>query len=268
MAAPARLALPRPTGLFPVGTTELHLVDSGRIDPWSAKPRELMISLWYPAWPSVRPVAQHLEPGVADFYDHNAGQVGVTPGMADFAGTRTHSRVDAPAIPGDRTVIIYSPGGANSRSMGTVLVEDLASRGYLVVTIDHTFTGPVEFPDRFEGLGRGVDNARVMRERAQDTSFSDDWGTFWANSTGWKRDVYLPTAEHMSFADIQILLAQINRGTPLPHDTLTGAIGTIDPQRSIAIQRTYIDAFFALHLRGQRTTLFDKPVHPEVRLIT
>jgi dienelactone hydrolase len=347
VAAQTQLSLPRPTGPYPVGTAELHLVDSERMDPWSSKARELMISLSYPAWPSARPVAKHMKPGVADFYDKNSGAVGITPGMADFAGTRTHTRIGAPAIPGDRPVIIYSPGGGNSRSMGTTLVEDLVSRGYLVVTIDHTFTGPVEFPGRFEGLGRGVDNAKVMQERAKDTSFvldqlaargidlsrvgmfghsmggfttaetmltdrridaginldgsmdpragqasskgadrpfllmggglssnvphnhqhSDDWGAFWANSTGWKRDVYLPTAEHMSFADTQLLLAQINRQFPLPQDKLAAAIGTVDPQRSIAIQRTYIAAFFALHLRGQQTTLFDKTVHPEVQLI-
>jgi hypothetical protein len=347
VAAPAQLTLPRPTGLYPVGTTELHLVDSGRIDPWSSKSRELMISLWYPAWPSSRPVARQLEPGVADFYDKNSGAVGVTPGMADFAATSAHARTGAPAIPGDRPVIIYSPGGGNSRSMGTLLVEDLASRGYLVVAIDHTFTGPVQFPDRFEGLGRGVDNARVMQERAKDTSFvldqlaargvdlsrvgmfghsmggfttaetmivdrridagmnldgsmdpragqasskgvdrpfalmggglssdlphnhqhSDDWGAFWTHSTGWKRDVYLPTAEHMSFADTQVLIPQIARKHQLPQDKVTGAIGTIDPLRSIAIQRTYIAAFFALHLRGQQTTLFDRSIHPEVQLI-
>jgi acetyl esterase/lipase len=348
VAAPAQLTLPRPTGLYPVGTTELHLTDSGRIDPWSSKPRELMISLWYPALPSLRPMTRHFKPGVADFYDKNAGAVGVTPGMADFAGTKTHTQADTRAIPGDRPVIIYSPGGGNSRSMGTVLVEDLASRGYLVVAIDHTFTGPVQFPGRFEGLGRGVDNARVMRERAMDTSFvldqlaargidlsrvgmfghsmggfttaetmltdrridagvnldgsmdpragqasskgadrpfllmggglssnlphnhehSDDWGSFWEHSTGWKRDLYLPTAEHMSFADTQVLLPRIARHHPLPRDKLVGAIGTIDPVRSITIQRTYLSAFFALHLRGRQTTLFDRPAHPEVQLIS
>ncbi len=48
--APVSLRFPRPTGLYPVGTTELHLVDSRRDDPYvPGQPRELMISLWYPS---------------------------------------------------------------------------------------------------------------------------------------------------------------------------------------------------------------------------
>ncbi len=344
IAAPARMTLPGPTGPYPIGTTELHLTDHDRLDPWSAKPRELMVSLWYPAWPSARPVASQFKPGVADFYDKNFASAGITPGMADFAGTKTHARLDAPRLPGHRPVIIYSPGGGHSRSMGTVLVEDLASRGYLVVTVDHTFTGPVQFPDRTEVLGRGVDNATVMRTRAQDTSFvldelgargvdlsavgmfghsmggfttaeamiidsridaganldgsmdpragqaattgvdrpfllmggglssgephnhqhSDDWRSFWVKSTGWKRDLYLPAAEHSSFTDAQVMLTQL---PGLPADKRSAAIGTIDPRRSVTIQRTYLAAFFAEHLEDTHTSLFDRQIYPEAQLI-
>ncbi|MEO3819023.1 hypothetical protein [Plantactinospora sp. B24E8] len=46
-SVPFRPRLPAPTGPYPVGTTELHLVDHDRADPWVAdRPRELMISLW------------------------------------------------------------------------------------------------------------------------------------------------------------------------------------------------------------------------------
>lgn len=60
---------------------------------------------------------------------------------------------------------------AISRFLGTTVVEDLASRGYAVVGIDHTPVSPVQFPDRFESPQRGVDAAEVMRERVRDTSF-------------------------------------------------------------------------------------------------
>jgi predicted dienelactone hydrolase len=105
---------------------------------------------------------------VAAFYDQTAG---VPPGTADFAGTVTHSRVGATPLPGRRPVVLYSPGGNNSRFLGTTLVEDLASRGYVVVGVDHTPVSPVQFPDRVELPQRGVDAAQVMRERVRDTSF-------------------------------------------------------------------------------------------------
>ncbi|HEY0695092.1 MAG TPA: hypothetical protein VGD71_39410 [Kribbella sp.] len=39
-----------PTGPFPVGTTELHLIDRDRDDSYvPGRSRELMISLWYPS---------------------------------------------------------------------------------------------------------------------------------------------------------------------------------------------------------------------------
>ncbi|GAB3891694.1 hypothetical protein GCM10029964_065280 [Kibdelosporangium lantanae] len=48
---PLQLTLPEPTGPYEVGTTSVHLVDPARHDPWDppGAPRELMISLWYPA---------------------------------------------------------------------------------------------------------------------------------------------------------------------------------------------------------------------------
>ncbi|GAB3450629.1 lipase [Actinophytocola sediminis] len=367
------LSLPRPTGHHPVGTTDLHLIDHDRTDPWASppgRPRELMVSLWYPARPTPSQPTHHLSPGAAAHLDQTSGAVGLDPGVADFAGTRTHAKAGAVALPGRRPVVVYSPGGGQSRALGTTLVEDLVSRGFVVVTVDHTYAGPVEFPDRVELPAGGVDRALMMRERVRDTSFvldqlrvladggnpdnahrplptglgdtldlsrigmfghsmggfttaetmltddridaganldgsmdpdygqaatlgvdrpfllmgggtsgedahphnhrhAPDWAAFWANSTGWQRDVYLPAAEHMSFADPQVLLPQIDRRHPLPADRLAAAIGTVDPGRSLAAQRAYLAAFFGLHLRGQQTTLFDadSPAHPDAHLV-
>src|SRR5260370_16747208 len=46
-----RLRLRPPSGPYQVGAVPLHLVDHSRRDPWLAgsRPRELMVSVWYPA---------------------------------------------------------------------------------------------------------------------------------------------------------------------------------------------------------------------------
>jgi hypothetical protein len=45
-----RLKLFSPTGPFSIGTVSLYLVDHSRRDPWvPSQPRELMVSVWYPA---------------------------------------------------------------------------------------------------------------------------------------------------------------------------------------------------------------------------
>lgn len=329
VAAPAPMTLPAPTGPYPVGTRELHLIDRDRVDPWTGEPRELMISLYYPSARNGRP-AHQFSPGVAAYYDNLVG-----PGVADFAGTMTHSRTGATPLPGRRQAILYSPGAMQSRFLGTTLVEELASRGYLVVSMDHTPVAPVQFPGRVELPRSGFDAAQVLAERVRDTSFvldelglsevgmfghsmggyttadamiadrrikaginldgsmdprygraatvgttrpfllmgggtsggrprnhryNDDWAAFWAASTGWKRDVYLPDAEHMSFTDAQVMLAQV----PGDHTAMTG---TVDPDGSLAAQRTYVAAFFDLHLRDRSTTVFDRAAHPVVELV-
>jgi dienelactone hydrolase len=135
--------LPAPTGRHQVGVTALHLVDADRPDPWPdavGRPREVMISVHYPAL-DVRdhPVAPQLTPGAAAMlplfrpwaYPH------LPAGGVDWGATLTHSHVDAPAQPVRRPVVLYSPGLTDPRAYGTQTVEELASRGYVVVSIDH-----------------------------------------------------------------------------------------------------------------------------------
>lgn len=156
-APAAHLTLPAPTGPYPVGTTDLHLIDHSRANPWMASPahRELMISLWYPAT-DVRRVslAPHMLPGAAAHFGSAAGAGStlykIPADSVDFAATRTGGHEGAPVARPKRPypVVLYSPGAGDPRSWGTTLVQDLASRGYVVVTIDHTYdASEVEFPD-------------------------------------------------------------------------------------------------------------------------
>ncbi|MGC4939667.1 alpha/beta hydrolase [Kribbella sp. DT2] len=153
-ASPFFLRLPKPTGPHHIGTTTLHLIDTTRGDPWNAATtRELMTTLYYPAAttrgyllaPHLTPVAAEIFAGLdADLLHPELPSTGV-----DWARTRTHSYAEASALPVRRPVLLYSPGGADPRTIGTSLAEDLASHGYVVVTIDHPGeTSEVDFPDR------------------------------------------------------------------------------------------------------------------------
>jgi hypothetical protein len=73
----------------------------------------------------------------------------------------THARLGAPAKYSKRPypVVLYSPSGLEGREVGTALVEDLASRGYVVVTLSHTYESrEVEFRGGRVELGQGVDD--------------------------------------------------------------------------------------------------------------
>ncbi|GAA3107158.1 alpha/beta hydrolase family protein [Streptosporangium carneum] len=147
------LSLPAPTGGHPIGTVALHLVDRTRPDPLvRSKPhRELMVSLWYPAKkaPNLPLAPQMSRRAAADWDKRSAPPMGVKPGTVDWAATPTHARVGAPVDrrAGGLPVVVFSSGDGGPRTLGTVLVEELASRGYLVVSVDHTYEADqVEFP--------------------------------------------------------------------------------------------------------------------------
>lgn len=161
------VALPAPTGSHRVGTVSLHLVDRSRPDRWVASQqyRELMVSVWYPALRTGgQRLAPYLAPGVAERLGSDTVH-GIPPGRVAWAGIRTHAWAGAPVDRGRgrRPVVIYSPGSGDPRTWGTTLVEELASRGYVVVTVDHTYEVPgVQFPD-----GSVRDNTPVLAELAQ-----------------------------------------------------------------------------------------------------
>ena len=149
----ARVTLPAPTGPDRIGTVSLHLIDRSRPDPWQAgsTQRELMVSVWYPARHTQRyPLARQMESGAAAGFDQG-NTTGIPAGKVDWAATRTHAHLDAPVRPGPHPVVLYSPGAGDPRTWGTALVEQLASHGYVVVTIDHPGETFVQFPNGLRG---------------------------------------------------------------------------------------------------------------------
>ncbi|MFD4600972.1 alpha/beta hydrolase family protein [Streptomyces sp. NPDC058464] len=152
-AGRVRLTLPTPSGPHPVGTVSVRLVDTARADPWiTAQPyRELMISIRYPARDTGgHPRAPQMLPGEAAGFAAVNNLAGVPADKVDWAATRTHAHEGAPADRdrGPYPVVCYSPGAGDPRSLGTTLCDDLASRGYVVVMLDHTYdAAAVQFPD-------------------------------------------------------------------------------------------------------------------------
>ncbi len=132
--------LPAPTGPHDVGTRQVRLVDPSR-------DRELMITVWYPARAGGAPFAPYVSAAEAPYFDQGSPAMGMAPGQVDWAGVSTHSRVGARAE-GRWPVVLYSPGWGSLRTLATAAAEDLASRGYVVVAVDHTDEAPyVVFPD-------------------------------------------------------------------------------------------------------------------------
>ena len=140
----AALLLPAPTGSLPTGTALLHLKDTGRVDPLdpAGGQREVMVQLWYPAQPSDLPLAEYAPAAEAaalqQFYPVPQG---------GFSAV-TNSRVGAPVAGGEHAVVFFHHGLCASRTDSTIVAEQLASLGYLVVAMGNTHeSAAVAFPD-------------------------------------------------------------------------------------------------------------------------
>jgi dienelactone hydrolase len=367
----AGVTLPAPSGRHVIGTVSLHLVDRSRPDPWvtSRRSRELMISVWYPAGQGGRP-APYMQPAAAEQFDATTPHQ-IPPGTVDWAGIGTHAREAAPVDTrvGRRPVVVYSPGVGDPRTLGTALVEELASHGYVVVTIDHTYDSPaVQFPDgsvtgneplfrefaqaqrddaipallekllrvrladaRFVvdhlptlpyGLSAVIDTHRLgmfgqsaggilaaegmyedrrikaginldgtlefnqepngtnlmpvaahgldrpfllMGKDGNDHTTEPSWRAFWSHSSGWHRDLTLRGSKHQSYTDLEAIMPQ----TGLPQDIIEDEIGTVDPVRAVAAERTYVTSFFDRWLRHRDDHLLDgpSPRYPDITFV-
>ncbi|MGC5284919.1 hypothetical protein [Micromonospora sp. DT231] len=142
-------ALPPPTGPHDVGVRRMRLVDEDRRDPWRPdSDRTVMLDVHYPADAGSTPLAHYaVAPALTEF-----GRLAWAPGEERRLGLlpdevnwmfRTHSHEWAPPATGSFPVLVGSPPPGVMRSAYTGIAEELASRGFVVVTVDHPFDAPV-----------------------------------------------------------------------------------------------------------------------------
>ncbi|MDB6123469.1 MAG: hypothetical protein JWQ71_2462 [Pedosphaera sp.] len=182
---------PAPTGPYLVGTVTLHLTDNSRSETFSKNPkdrRELMVQLWYPVEPSCHGKPEHYLANLGDAEAARRQAYGLR--FSQLNLVETHSIPDAALSPQqpDYPILIFSPSWGGSRNQNTYQAEELASHGFIVAGIDHTyctgvtvmpggriiFSGPeldVDFSSD-EGVQRYLHIAPIQaRLRAQDAIF-------------------------------------------------------------------------------------------------
>lgn len=148
--------LPAPTGPHAVGRTTFHLTDAAREEPFTpagSDRRELMVQVWYPAEPVPGAAPARYIAGGLRALRALARSLDLPPFLFDhLARIRAHAVAEAPVAEdarGDFPVLVYSHGyGAGFASQNTVLMEELASRGYAVFSIAHPYeAAAVAYPD-------------------------------------------------------------------------------------------------------------------------
>jgi len=148
--------LPAPTGAYAVGRARYVWSDDEHVDAFAPRPgvrRELLAWIWYPAVapPSPPTPAEYLPAPLRTATEHRRVAL-INLLTRDLSRVRVHSTVDAEVSPAERSYPVVMMMG----SLGfTTLAEDLASHGYVVVSIEAPYrTGLVVFPD-----GRVIEGA-------------------------------------------------------------------------------------------------------------
>lgn len=139
--APAVFEPIGPTGRFPVGTTSWVVTDAARPDPFAlGQPRQVRVVAWYPAVDvSDGRLAPYLREGIEEVRRFAALQQmpGAYEGLQKVFG---HGILDAPPQGQDALpVLVFSHGYRAVPSAYTSLLEDLASHGYLVLSLVHPY---------------------------------------------------------------------------------------------------------------------------------
>ncbi len=138
-----------PSGPYPVGRTQFQWVDESRGEVHTADPndrRELLVEVWYPAAPEAgAEYGVYLEKPMADLWT----QIYTAP-EGRLQVFQANAFVDAPLADNQAAypVVILDPGFSAAPRQYTVMIEELASQGYVVFSPSHPYvTTLTVFPD-------------------------------------------------------------------------------------------------------------------------
>ena len=195
-SAQSFVELPKPTGPYTVGTVIYNWMDESRDDIVSKAPddkRQLAVQIWYPAEVEKNSKPAPYMPDLAVLRTHFEQT-----GADQLARIRTNSAWQAnlsdaqPKYP----VIVFSHGRGTPRSYYTMLMEELASHGYVVAAIDHPYIGLVAL------------NGKIAPLHAR---WTDPPPGGLRDKTDEERDRYWSEAENLLSVDQRFVLDQIER---------------------------------------------------------
>jgi len=144
--------LPAPVGEFKVGTQVFHFVDPSREETFgktATGKRELMVQVWYPAQAGTGKYAPFIpDTQILRYMATNYGLPGFTFQHLKYVSSHAYSGAEVSSAQTSYPLILANPGFSSSRFLHTSQAENLASHGYIVAVIDHTYnTFATEFPD-------------------------------------------------------------------------------------------------------------------------
>jgi pimeloyl-ACP methyl ester carboxylesterase len=195
-----------PDGPYAVGRTAYAWNDTARPEihtPDETDTREILVEVWYPAAPDTQtPPGTYLDETMA-----NAWALQYQAPAERLQALRANALPDAPlAADSERfPVLIFDPGFSVMPRHYTVLLEQLASQGYIVFAVSHPYvTLLTVFPDGHYTIA------------LSDTKLRDMWKP---------RDYFDAIFQEVWVPDIQFVLGQIDQlNADDPQERFTGRL--------------------------------------------
>lgn len=152
------ITLPKPTGQFQIGTIRYNLIDRSRQERYSNNKsyhRELLMQVWYPTNDQSSNRADYIQPA-SRAYIKKVLEEGKKSAAFINHPVHTHSYVDAKISSKQNKypLILFSHGFGDPIYSYTSFLEELASHGFIVAAVEHTYRSePTEFLDgRITGI--------------------------------------------------------------------------------------------------------------------
>ncbi|CEI69292.1 hypothetical protein FVEN_g3959 [Fusarium venenatum] len=179
------LLVPSPPGPYHVAVNNFELVDPTRIDHFAPEPntkRRIMVSVYLPIEAHHRcksQVVPYMPPLTASVFGKLGTTLGIPKGtiesfnmevcnMSTIKPKKVHrSKKEFP-------MAIFSPGAQGTRLVYGAMARSLASLGYIIFTLDHTYeTLVVEFPDGGTAYATTSNTSELfmLEARTNDVSF-------------------------------------------------------------------------------------------------
>ena len=172
IASTPSISYTAPTGSHAVGTTSLYFADPEREELFTDDPndvREITARVWYPSEAGVgADTAPYITVELSNAFATGLG-IPADEWTALTQSIQTNSFTNTPVatVESDYAVLFFSHGGGDMPEFNTVRAEELASQGYVVVSVNHSYDSAVNIlPD-----GRTLFHSSLPTETLSDDEF-------------------------------------------------------------------------------------------------
>ncbi|PYI27896.1 alpha/beta-hydrolase, partial [Aspergillus indologenus CBS 114.80] len=178
----AVVTLPSSTGPCDVTLQASELIDLSRTDPFDPKggKRALMVTTFTPRSCGSVLSTSYIPNATARYEDEFFQSFGIPSGTFESfrIQTQTQQQPLASSLEENYPVVLFSPALGTSRLIYTALLQDLASYGFAVISIDHPYDADiVEYPDGrtivgiLGNISTDAQYASALNVRVQDMRF-------------------------------------------------------------------------------------------------